>query len=137
MNEDRSAWVFLLLFVLGVGVGLYFLFSRIINDNGRVKENQRQVSEWVEKLDEMVDENGLYKHYTGELPTDPWGSKLNIHYRKTNHTETLTVRSVGRDGIMFTKDDVVEKRTRFHSLGDHLKDAAQGATQGVRQGLRK
>jgi hypothetical protein len=59
----------------------------------------------AEKLSQEVGEDGWFKH-GGTDETDPWGSPLEVKYRRTGGTETLIVWSNGPDKLPHTKDDI-------------------------------
>lgn len=114
------------------------------------KRNQARalVTRWAEQLDAQTTPTGVYIRHEGEtLPEqDPWGNPLRVQYKQGGVAETVTVRSAGPDGTMFTDDDFVEERmaANFKGVGDGIKKNAaevagntmKGAVKGTVEGIK-
>ena len=83
------------------------------------------MTRWAEKLDAQTTKTGIYIRHQGEnLPEkDPWGKVLQVQYKQWGVAETVTVRSAGPDGTLFTSDDIVDERmaANFKGLGEGVK----------------
>jgi hypothetical protein len=63
------------------------------------------------RLDAETDD-GKYRREAGQQVTelDAWGNPIAIHYSDEAIGERVEVRSAGRDGKLFSKDDLIERR---------------------------
>jgi len=140
-------------FLVFVGVALVCITTNSIvrhhAASQRAAEAYAQVSRWAEELHRQTTDAGVYiRHPANQLPeNDPWGTPLNVTYAQGGFAETLTVRSAGPDGVLFTQDDVLVQRSvvNFKGIGKGAKDnieefaqdGARGLTRGVADGIRE
>lgn len=117
----------------------------------RPERAEALVKNWTEKLDGQTTPLGGYIRHNGPTQADPWGNDLQVNYSKGGIVEKLSVRSLGPDGQAFTKDDIVEERTKttFEGIGTAVKKnveetaektgkgLASGIIKGIREGMKQ
>lgn len=114
----------------------------------RVAKAKTQVLEWATKLNSQITPTGTYIRYPSEdLPeNDPWGNPLKVSYSNGMITETLVVRSAGKDKKYGTDDDVVatNHKNNFKGVKDGIKNnveetaksGGKGAVKGIIEGIK-
>ena len=106
----------------------------------RIVNTQRQVQEWAEKIDRERDKAGAYKDQTfGEIGQDSWGTPLVFDFRRGGLTESFEIRSLGRDKRIYTRDDIVARRStlNFKGLREGIKEDAQEVAKEKARGIIK
>lgn len=116
-------------------------------ENRRQTDARTQVERWAETLDGRTNDTGIYdRHPDPRLPeSDPWGRPLEVAYTQGGFAEVLKVRSIGKDGVPFSKDDIVAERHSVHLKGigagllKHTEGvftkAARGTVRGIKEEL--
>ncbi len=102
------------------------------------------VLRWVEKLDSMTTDAGVYVHWVGE-ETEPdfWGNDILVTYSKGGSVEIVSVRSMGPDGVSHTGDDIWSERKAINMSGfgsglqEGLGKTAENIVIGIKNGLKK
>ena len=120
------------------------------HEQERLREVTRsRCRRWADELAAQTTESGVYVRWRGpDLPeVDAWGRGLKVHYRQGGLAESLTVRSPGPDGELYTDDDIVVTRTvvNFQGVGHGIKQniedvgerGARGVVRGIGQGIRE
>ena len=109
-------------------------------DEARAEERRRADAQalcerWADQLHQQTTESGSYVRWEGEtLPdADPWGNPLQVAYSQGGVAESVEVRSLGRDGVSHTADDVVAARrvVNFKEVGHGIKAGAEEAARNV------
>lgn len=116
-------------------------------ENRRQTDARTQVERWAETLDGRTNDTGIYdRHPDLRLPeSDPWGHPLEVAYTQGGFAEVLKVRSIGKDGVPFSKDDIVAVRHSvnlkgvgaglMNHTGEAFTKATGGAMRGIKEGL--
>jgi hypothetical protein len=134
--------------VVLVGI-ITFTIVRINMANQRAAEALAQVTRWAEHLHGQTTDAGIYVRHPGDqLPeNDPWGTPLHVTYTQGGFAESLTVRSAGPDGALYTQDDIVERRSVVNMMGvgkgakdqveEFARKGARGLTKGAAEGIKE
>jgi hypothetical protein len=77
----------------------------------KTKDIVEKLGRMAARLDAETDD-GKYRREAGQQVTelDAWGNPIAIHYSDEAIGERVEVRSAGRDGKLFSKDDLIERR---------------------------
>src|SRR5438552_7129152 len=142
--QNRGWFALSGLVMTSVAVGLLVWW---LSPDDRPDRARALVREWAETLDGQTDETGGFLRHQGATANDPWGRPLDISYSEGGFAETLTVRSAGPDGVSYTDDDIIEKRTKVtaHGIGRGIKKntaemaekAGEGLSKGVIKGVKE
>lgn len=101
----------------------------------------------AEKLAGQTNENGLIP-FKGIEENDPWGNEIRVRYtenvnRSGRWEQTVEVRSSGPDGLPFTRDDMVAKRTLVligppkASMAERIEKNSEAISRGFIRGIFK
>lgn len=142
--KQLNAQIAIFLLLIAVGFLAFHDWS-----SAEEKRTRALVTEWAEKLDQRVTNAGSYVKWEGDaLPVnDGWGSPLRVTYKNEGVAEQLFVRSLGKDKLLGTDDDIVVKRTQVNlkGVGEGVKSnaeavatsAAKGVVRGIKESIKE
>lgn len=127
-HATQVVWVVMLL----IAVGALFLIQPGLNFlNRKERATQGTMEQWANRLDQDADgEGGYVKNYPATLPAnDAWGRPLELAYHNGEFGEVLTIRSLGKDGVAMTGDDITVTRSAAtaKTVGGQIGTAAGSA----------
>ena len=153
-RDNARQHVFYVLIVLVVlwNVALMMWHAVRARKLGQQRIDTQALDEYVgDRLDGATDNSGVYvRTNEAELPTDSWGTRLNVVYSQGALREIVQVRSAGPARVFGTKDD---QRTERHSVSAKglrntveedveevgfkgTRGVVRGGIQGIREGLK-
>lgn len=111
----------------------------------KIHMTNKLVSSKAYELSMRTTDSGALVRYPHEdlKEVDSWGTPLKVFYRVSRTSERVIVTSAGRDGVFFTRDDIVAwVRNRNYkgataAVGEAAKNITKGALQGIKEGMQK
>lgn len=93
----------------------------------------------AEKLSLELNDDKSLKFYKSVDGKDSWANPLTIKYTESGLTQTVEVRSMGTDGLLFTRDDLIAKRSITLPVkpGVPFEKRLEGSSQSIFRGMFK
>jgi hypothetical protein len=133
--------------ILAAVVAVGFTWHHYATKDNKDAEAKSQLEVLIRKMDK-ANQDGQPISTEGMEQNDPWGRPIICEYTKEEKRNVLELRSAGRDGLPYTKDDIVVTKVYpkagkpFHKLMEEnaeslMRGLTRGGVGGAREGMRE